>query len=487
MKTFLIFFKTGFLVTFFFSQVNAQLTGWNNIGGNSKKNGNVSVTAPATDSILWETATTGYFGAPIYIEGNYMVTMRFNSTTNAPIVCYDLTTGNVLWNLDVTGSTGRSLPVGLRDSRLYVIRYTESMNDSLFALDVADGSRLWTSNVNVASYISESGVFDSLGNFYLMGNMKTYKLNPTNGTMIWQTTTVPMASGSGEMAINNANYTGYTLETLGGLSHVWAINLNTGVKKYSCLVPDLQPGGNLPQSALMVGNDGKIYVQLTEDNVAALRDDGTGLTLLWQTQIYGNSAFSTMCVGNDGTVYAPSDGKIVRLDPITGNILNTSVSITQGGFFTPRLSSTNYSVVYASNGENRVYAFDPSLNILWFDTLTYTNNSGMCIAPDGRIAVSGNDKVRVYAVENTTGTGVESKNATIKVFPNPTTSYVEIILAESKANVTSRFVLSNSEGKLVLSGEILRQKRLDLSLLNPGLYFIRIAGQTRSYAIVKSE
>jgi outer membrane protein assembly factor BamB len=154
-----------------------QSTGWNNIGANWGKNGYVDVAGPTTDSVLWETTSTGLNGTPIYIEGNYLVTMRFQSLTYAPLECFDLTTGNLLWSIDVTNSTGRSLPVGLRDNRVFVMRYTESLNDSLYALNVSDGSHIWTSNVNVATYITESGVFDSIGNFYINGNLETYKIN----------------------------------------------------------------------------------------------------------------------------------------------------------------------------------------------------------------------------------------------------------------------------------------------------------------------
>ncbi len=164
--------------------VKGQNTGWNNIGGNFGKNGYVDVAGPTTDSVLWETTSSGFFGTPIYIEGNYLVTMRFQSLTYAPVECFDLITGNLLWSVDVTDSAGRSLPVGLRDNRVFVMRYTESNNDSLFALNVSDGSHIWTSNVNVAAYITESGVFDSIGNFYIMGNFKTYKINPANGQMV---------------------------------------------------------------------------------------------------------------------------------------------------------------------------------------------------------------------------------------------------------------------------------------------------------------
>ena len=141
-----------------------------------------SASGPVNDSVYWQNNAPGLIGSPIFIEGDFLVTMRFFSQTNAPVECYDLNTGALLWSVDVTGQTGRSLPVGLRDGRVYVVRYTESQNDSLYALDVMTGSYLWTANVNVNLYITETGVFDSNGDFYVYGSgFKTYKLNPVNG------------------------------------------------------------------------------------------------------------------------------------------------------------------------------------------------------------------------------------------------------------------------------------------------------------------
>jgi len=451
--------------------MNGQTTGWNNIGGNWQKNGYVDVAGPTTDSILWETSSAGIFGAPLYIEGNYLVTMRFQTQTNAPVECYDLTSGNLLWSVDVTNNSGRSLPVGLRDNRVYVMRLTESQNDSLYGLNVTDGSKIWTSNVNVAAYISESGVFDSTGNFYIYGNLKTYKINPANGQMFWLTQTVPMASGSGEMAINQQNNTGYTLEQNAGVSYVWAINLTSGLKKYSLIVPELQAGGNMPQSPLMVGNNGIIYVQLTEDNVSAISDDGTQLNLLWQTEIYGNSSFSTMCVGSDGSIYAPSDGKIIRLNPLTGSIVDSSATITQGGFYSPRISATKNNIIYATNGEDGVYAFDLSLNMLWSDVLNFTNTSGVCFATNGLAAVSGSNKIRVYTPAITTGTS-EINHVLVRVYPNPTNNIINIEgLTKNENNTIQIF---DVQGKLVITKTITEKGTIDLSELNKGVYVIKI-------------
>ena len=474
-----------FIIHLFLSpaKVVGQITGWNNGGGNWQKNGFVNATGPITDSLLWQINAPGANGNPIFIEDNYLITMRFFSPTNAPVSCYDLNTGASLWSVDVSNASARSLPVGLRDGKVFVVRYTDTFNDTLYALDVSTGTPLWTSNVIVGPYITETVVFDSTGNLYIGGNLKTYKINPQNGQMIWQTTTVPMASGSGEMAINNSNNTGYILEQNGGISYVWAIDLSTGTKKYSHVVNDLQPGGNVPQSALMVGNNGIIYVQLTEDNVAALSDNGNQFTLLWQEEIFGNSAFSLMCSGPDGSVYAPSAGRIIRFDPMTGDTLHLSQSITQGGFFSPRLSATANGMIYATNGEDFVYAFDSTLNLIWSDFIPFNNTSGVCIAPNGLAAVAGQNVIKVYAPSAPTSVS-EISQTDITLFPNPASRY--IVVNTGNLSINKRYVLTDVFGKVIYDGFLSGNSTvIDVNVLPAGYYLLSIENSNQSCRFIK--
>lgn len=473
------------LILIVFSTTLAIAQEWNNSGANSAKNGYVDVAGPTSDSILWQSSSNGIFGTPLFIEGNYLVTMRFQSLTYAPVECFDLNSGNLLWSVDVTDSSGRSLPVGLRDNRVYVVRYTESLNDTLYALNVADGSCQWTSNVRVAPYISETGVFDDQGNFYITGQgyVRTYKINPLNGQMIWQANTVPLASGSAEMVIDNSTYTGYTLEQSGGISYLWAIDLNNGNKKYSRIINALQAGGNVPQSAIMAGKDSLVYVQLTEDNVAALKDDGAQLNLLWQTKIYGNSSFSLMCLGPDGSVYAPTDRKIVRLDASTGDTLNISQIVSQGAFYSPRLTAANNNMIYMTNGENYIYAFDYDLNLIWSDYLPNTNTSGVSISSNGLAAVAGQNGIRVYTPVSIISSLEKVKDQRISVYPNPTNAYSFVNFGDDFYGKT--FSIIDTQGKLIQSGILSQNTMLDLSVAPSALYFLNIESAEKVLPLVK--
>jgi outer membrane protein assembly factor BamB len=460
----------------------AQLSGWNNTGGNSRLNGYVDVAGPMEDSLLWQVQSQGFFGTPFFIENDYVVTMRFMSLTNAPVECYNLMTGELLWSADVTNNAGRSLPVGLRDGRLFVVRLTESPNDTLYALNINDGSLLYTAPFTVMPYITETAVFDTLGSMYIGGNQVTYKMDPATGELIWETPTVEMSSGSGEMAINNENNRGYTVESLNGLAYLWATDLTSGLKMYEHVVEDLQLGGNVPQSALMVGNNGIIYVHLTQDNIAAFTDDGTQLNLLWQTEITGNSSFSLMCVGEDGSVYAPSDGKIIRLNGFTGELINESVSITQGGFFSPRLTATNNGMIYTTNGEDYVYAFDQNLNMLWSNFLPATNTSGVCIAPNGVAVVGGQNTIRAY-VPSEVNAIADNHDTPFEVYPNPTQSV--LFVKSSAKQLGKEYSIRDCTGRVVHSG-FLQQivSAINLPQLSPGVYVLNSEAREQGVRIV---
>ena len=289
---------------------------WNNGGGNPQRNGLSSQNGPLTDSLLWEANTGSLIGFPVYIEGNKLITMKFLQMTNAPVVCYDLSNGQLLWEKEVTGLAGRSLPLGIRDGQVYVMRLTESGFDSLYALNATTGEKIWTADVTISTYITESLSFTSNGDLLVNGsNFKMYQINHLTGQKVWETNIVSLASGSGEMvAYEN---TGYVQKQIAGVVYIQAINLDNGQQKYDHIINNSHPGGPVQQCGFMVGPDGIIYVQKQGDNVTALQDNGTGLSFLWETEIFGNAPFSLMCVGSDGSIYAPSSGRIIRLDPTT--------------------------------------------------------------------------------------------------------------------------------------------------------------------------
>jgi len=448
----------------------SQASDWNNGGGNSARNAFAPVNGPLTDSVLWQDTPAGLFGMPGYIEGNKLVTMRFHSLTNAPIVCYDLLTGELLWEIEITGLAGRSLPIGFRDNQVYAVRFTESLHDTLYAFNADDGSKVWTADVTVCPYITASACFAPNGDLFVEGYFEMYRIDHLTGEMIWQAPVLPFVMGACEMSI--FNNTGYTFEQIGGVSYLWAIDIESGQKKYSHMINETHPGGGLQQAPLMVGPDGTIYVHKQGDNISAFTDNGNELSLKWETEIFGNAPFSQMCVGPDGSVYAPSDGTVIRIDPKDGQIISTSAVICNNPDpFQLRLSATGNDIIFATNGENRVYAFTPDLTQIWTDNVPNLNTCGAVIGSDGLVAVSGANIIKVYTPGNFVGEDEFTESDDLSIWPNPAVSLIHIQASEEYLGTA--YTIIDLSGKTVLSGKLSSESNpVELSGLPPGTYLL---------------
>jgi len=451
---------------------HAQNFNWSNGGGHPGRHGAVNLPGPTSDSLLWTRAQPGLFGMPAYTEGNRIVTMRFFSLTNAPVECYELRTGQPLWSVDVTGGTGRSLPVGLKNGRVFVVRYTESQNDSLFALDVQNGSRLWASSVRVNPYIGSSVTFDTAGQLYIEGNGVIYRINPITGASNWQINTIPFASGGGEMSIHPPTHTGYTHEQIGGVSYLWATDLATGIKKYNHIVNETYPGGPLPQAPLMVGPTGTIYVHRQGDNISAFSDNGLRLQLLWETPITGSAPFSHPCVGPTGDVYVPSGGRVLRLNPATGVPLDsTPIICSNPNLFQMRASTDAEGTLYVTNGENAVSSFTRSLQFRWMHYVQNVNICAPVFGSDGIVVVSGSGVLKAFAPPQLSSGVVSPDVRSWHIFPNPSSEHP--VLWVENADQTAMYSLFDAWGRLVASGSIRSGRNsLDWGNAPEGMYHL---------------
>jgi len=445
---------------------------WNNGGGNPERNGLSPAPGPTTDSLLWQDNAAGLFGMPCYIEDNMLVTMRFMTMTNSPVTCYDIHTGVMMWQKDVTGFTGRSVPVGVRNGKVYVMGFRETLHDSLYALDINTGEKVWTANSTYTPWISSSVSFADNGDLLVEKMGFISRINHANGEAVWNCPAYPFVIGHLEMAVNHDNNTGYILESIGMIPYITAIDLTTGTKKYNHILNETNPGGGLQQAPIMVGNNGVIYAHKQGDNITALLDNGASLEVLWETPITGNAPFSHTCIGADGSVYAPDYDKIIRIDPSDGAIRNTSGSVVSNPeLFQLRLSASQNNLVFATNGENRLYAFDLELNVLWSTTIPNVNTSGAAIGANGLIAVTGTNTVRVYAAASTVDIAETKAVNDLEIFPNPCIDRINI--EAGMAFHDKPFILYDEAGRTVRSGLLdPGVTLLDLETLKPGTYFL---------------
>jgi outer membrane protein assembly factor BamB len=458
----------------------SQATGWNNGGGDPARTGHVPVIGPTENVLLWQVNAAGAFGSPVYIEGDRFVTMRFLGLAFSPVECRSLNTGELLWSREVTGGMGRSLPIGFRDGQVYVMRLTESLEDSLFALNAQTGDRIWASPATISNHITCSANFAPNGDLFVEGwswpQTQGYmrRISRIDGSQLWECAFQPVSIGASEITVRGN--TGYFVERIDGVTIITALDLTTGERLYSHPVNDTQPGGGGENyCALVIDQAGTIFYQKLGDNVSAFTDDGTQLSLLWETSIQGYAPFSQMCLGDDGTLYAPSNGQVIRLDPLTGAILNTSPVLAQNPqLFQMRASSPANDVIYVTDGEEQVHVFTPELELLWSDAVPNLNTSGVSIAPNGLVVVTGAGLIKAYKPTQITTDLQETGIITHSVHPNPARD--RLVITPDPADIGAPFALHDACGREVLRGRLWHapSTSIDLSGIPSGAYFLRL-------------
>jgi hypothetical protein len=142
-------------------------------------------------------------------------------------------------------------------------------------------------------------------------------------------------------------------------------------------------------------------------------------------------------------------------------------------------------MIYVTNGENYVYAFDAALNMLWSDFFPNTNTSGVCIAPNGLAAVAGQNRVRVYKPAALSSTD-EPVTTAAKLYPNPAGSFITLSGEGLPIGVPCAFV--NVSGQVVKTSVTQGASTVfDLSDMAPGLYFLKVEGMVEPFKMIKTD
>jgi len=372
---------------------------WITGGGNAARNGLSDEIGPNSAAILWQVSSPAWFGNQIMIEGDKLVTRRYQSPYTVPIYCYNLYTGNLLWNLNLPGAF-QSLVLGIRDGQVYALKYLETGGNTLYALDADDGSTIWEVDVPELDYFysPESATFAPNGDVILGDLFHVCRYNHTTGALMWTFNRVGFASGCSEAIASET--TVYCWSQTGGIFQIVAVDIETGLERYRVDI-DGEAGGPMQQAAPgCIGPDGTIYVHRQGDNITAVEDTGGMMQVLWSTPITGSAPFSYIASGEDGSVYAPIDGAVIRLDGATGAILNTSETISSGTNTKTRYAIGANGTVYVADGESgsagQLWAFSADLQTLWNVTVNQINDSGPALGPDGTLAVASDGYVMVY-------------------------------------------------------------------------------------------
>jgi hypothetical protein len=142
-------------------------------------------------------------------------------------------------------------------------------------------------------------------------------------------------------------------------------------------------------------------------------------------------------------------------------------------------------MIYVTNAENYVYAFDTALNMLWSDFFPATNTSGVCIAPNGTAAVAGQNRIRVYKTGASSSTDEPVRTAA-KLYPNPAGDFVTLQGEGLPAGAPCAFV--DISGQLVKTGVTQGESTFfDLSDMAPGVYFFKVEGIPEPVKMIKAK
>jgi hypothetical protein len=140
-------------------------------------------------------------------------------------------------------------------------------------------------------------------------------------------------------------------------------------------------------------------------------------------------------------------------------------------------------MIYVSNGESYIYAFDYDLNLIWSNYLPNNNTSGVTISSNGLAAVAGLNTIRVFTPTTVVNSTEQNLESLLSIYPNPSSSWVNI---KADYSLTGKiYSLIDLNGRTLKTGITAENTSLDLSEFSSGLYYLKIEGISQVFKIIK--
>ena len=414
------------LILIFMLVVMAGLTSagdWETVGGNSQHNGlNPDCTGPRDGVVLWEKTTLpSTLGMQVYTWDTLCVVGRYTFSPNRiTLACHSMYTGDTVWTRNYTGS-GKYLPFGCRDGRLYVRDFKETQHDTLFCIDMLTGDILWQSEHRVGLGIVWSAAFTDSGDLLVPGdNHRIFRINHETGDSVWSCHRVIPTTG-GECICVYGDYAFSWKGAIGIPIRMVAIDLATGVIVDST---DGLPGDGDQEMPFSIGLDGTIYAPRDGGDLHALQYTDSGFVELWRAE-YGGSVWMQFGVGPDSSVYIPRGRKLFRLDHRTGAALDSSPPLTAADDLVPRIAVDRDGFLFVSTGTysgGGIRCLTPSLDTVWSDPMSSTYYTGPALGFGGITVVAGPGST-IKAYQPTVGIAgpppVIRRRPVLRADPNP--------------------------------------------------------------------
>jgi hypothetical protein len=392
------------------SVVKITSDSWNNSGGNAGRNGRTSATGPGTDDLLWSGGRSSIIAWQPVMENNRVFMVRqlkwpYQQPNDAYVVAMNLKTGEELWSVVIPYNTDDWTPwiAGVKNGRVYASRSGNgaSVSAVLYALDVKDGSTIWTSEAMIDAGAYDGVVFAPDGDPVIASFHDIWRIDAETGETVWHSTRLGSVSGNCGGAIHGDSL--YVADVTGGGHIIVRYDLATGTRLYeSSLMP-----GFLMQNTPMADPSGRVYLNRVQNNPAvdffySFTDDGRKLVENWNVA----AGYCTSCefgVGPDGSVYMILPGpRLARLDPVTGDVLDETPTLA--GFSKPRIAVDAEGRVYFSNGAfdtGNFSVYDAELNLIWETAVKNINIGGPAVGQGGTLVICGiGTDIRAYRGES---------------------------------------------------------------------------------------
>lgn len=373
-----------FITTSIFSQ------NWCTYAGSNQKNGLTKLTGP--ESVLlpyWtvNSSNTTVWGNAVYTFGNKFVTSRvILSPYTGRIELRDLTTGALIWEKTVS-DTARMYAVGFTEDAVYACDYKVGR---LYALTVDSGNVKWS----IASdmFPGNTGIcFAPDGDPIIFGK----RLDRKTGIPKWTNSYIIPVGPDGGYVVYGSTYYHWTGSIVTPKKLI-AIDINTGLMKYQSA--DL-PGDGDQENDLVIGPDGTIYIARDGGSLYAFTDNGSGFTQKWVL----TPAVLVKSFGPNNVIYCANvnygstNGKLMRINGLTGTVIDSVSSSIPGVYVTVG----NDSTVYVATGEaanGRYFAFSPDLQIIkWQLAFPYNYYGGCPLGKEGVfVAVGSGTQITAY-------------------------------------------------------------------------------------------
>jgi outer membrane protein assembly factor BamB len=461
---------------------------WNvSTGGNPQRNGLSDQFGPIDETLLWSGGLTSVIAQAPVSDSIYLAAVRIHNlgdhAQGSKIVMMDIRNGDTLWTknlpMDFPATDWYNKISAIKDGVLYASRAGNSNQSYIYALDASNGSIIWRSESLTDESSSEGLNFLSNGDLIVGNTQSVLRINKSDGSTVWETSRLAYQNGA-ELAIYNSKIYGIVNDL--GFVKIAAFDSSTGQLLYKTSALD---GGLVQQHGLFIGVEGTIYLPRSQNNpitdsLYSFTDNGSAFDRNWSLPIH-YVPFSSAGVGNDGTVYSYSrSGKVIRIDPVLGTVMDSSLVVLGGGGNYPRLTIDATGKVYVTNGgfsNGNFYSFNADLTLRWQSSITNVFIGGPIIGWEGTLVICGTGTdIRAYKGDVSAAIDESLSNAESEfsmLFPNPFRD--QLNLKADPSLVGSSFVVFDCAGKSVFSGMISSEiTTLDLSHLSSGIYLFGI-------------